>query len=297
MVPQESPSDAESGFNAIEALKLNVPKTATPDSEDEDRRRSVEFERMYDVPLPTRNPNTSPGDFSSKLPTPLTANCDELRARIANRTIRDVSLDISPPFRPYILEKDTFDKEREEWLDERESRTWRNINGNVVIEGRLIDLAYENAIIENELGAEVEISIAKLSEPDLLYISEAWGLPQECKLPNIAFQPREWLPMTMTWKASGLCHKPLYFEEVNLERYGHTAGPFAQPVISTAHFFVNIAVLPYKMGIHPPTECQYALGYYRPGNCAPWIIPPVPLSLRGSLYQIGAVGAGIGLIP
>ena len=101
----------------------------------------------------------------------------------------------------------------------------------------------------------------------------------------------------MTWKASGLCHKPLYFEEVNLERYGQTAGPFAQPVLSTAHFFVNIAVLPYKMGIHPPTECQYALGYYRPGNCAPWIIPPVPISLRGALFQAGAVGAGIALIP
>ena len=101
----------------------------------------------------------------------------------------------------------------------------------------------------------------------------------------------------MTWKASNLCHKPLYFEEVNLERYGHTAGPILQPIVSSAHFFANIAVLPYKKGIHPPNECQYALGYYRPGNCAPWIVPPVPLSLRGAARQAAVMTAGFWLIP
>jgi hypothetical protein len=103
--------------------------------------------------------------------------------------------------------------------------------------------------------------------------------------------------MTMTWKASDLCHKPMYFEEVNLERYGHTAGPVLQPVVSSAHFFANIAVLPYKMGVHTPRECQYALGYYRPGDCAPWIVPPVPISLRGGLSQAAVMTGMFWLIP
>jgi hypothetical protein len=103
--------------------------------------------------------------------------------------------------------------------------------------------------------------------------------------------------MTWTWTASALCHKPLYFEEEALERYGHMAGPLAQPALSGAHFFLNIAVLPYKMGINPPNECQYALGYYRPGSCAPWILDPIPLSLRGALFQTTAVAAGITAIP
>jgi hypothetical protein len=89
-----------------------------------------------------------------------------------------------------------------------------------------------------------------------------------------------------------LCHKPLYFEEVGLERYGHTMGPFLEPVHSGAHFFLNVAFLPYKMGINPPHECQYALGYYRPGNCAPWLVPPVPISLRGALLE-GAAAVGL----
>ena len=48
---------------------------------------------------------------------------------------------------------------------------------------------------------------------------------------------------------------------------------------------------------HPPHECRYALGYYRPGSCAPYLIPPVPLSLRGALLEAGAVVGGVFLIP
>ena len=103
--------------------------------------------------------------------------------------------------------------------------------------------------------------------------------------------------MTFAWTASALCHKPLYFEDVQLERYGHSAGPIAQPFLSTAHFFGNIAILPYKMGINPPNECQYALGYYRPGSCAPYMIEPFPLSLRGALYQTAFVAGLITLLP
>ena len=58
-----------------------------------------------------------------------------------------------------------------------------------------------------------------------------------------------------------------------------------------------IAVLPYKMGIHPPNECQYSLGYYRPGNCAPYMLPPIPWSLRGAAAQAGFVTGAAGLIP
>jgi hypothetical protein len=74
-------------------------------------------------------------------------------------------------------------------------------------------------------------------------------------------------------------------------------GPFLDPLHSGAHFFLNVAVLPYKMGINPPLECQYALGYYRPGSCAPWLVPPIPLSFRGGLMEAGAVVGLVYLIP
>jgi hypothetical protein len=47
------------------------------------------------------------------------------------------------------------------------------------------------------------------------------------------------------------------------------------------------------MGVTPPTECMYALGHYRPGNCAPYMINPVPLSCRGAALEAGAVAGAI----
>jgi hypothetical protein len=122
-------------------------------------------------------------------------------------------------------------------------------------------------------------------------------LPLECPLGDERFLPRMWCATTYTWKASALCHKPLYFEQVQMERYGHTLGPLLDPIISGAHFFGTLPILPYKMGIEPPTECIYPLGYYRPNSCAPYMIPPIPLSLRGAILQGAAVTGAIYAFP
>ena len=82
-----------------------------------------------------------------------------------------------------------------------------------------------------------------------------------------------------------------------MERYGHNLGPILQPFASGAHFFLTVPILPYKMGLEPPDECIYTLGYYRPGSCAPWILDPLPLSVRAALAQ-GGVWTGMAfLIP
>lgn len=116
------------------------------------------------------------------------------------------------------------------------------------------------------------------------------ALPPECQLTG-EFTPRAWDCTTFTWKASNLCHQPLYFEQPRLERYGHTLPPVIQPIFSAAHFFVSVPLLPYNMGIELPNECVYSLGYYRPGSCAPYQIPGFPLSVRGAFYEAGLVGA------
>ncbi len=108
---------------------------------------------------------------------------------------------------------------------------------------------------------------------------------------------RGWTPVTFTWKASALCHKPAYFEQVQVERYGHTVGPLFQPIVSAAHFFLTVPILPYKMGLYPPNECIYTLGHYRPGSCAPYMLDPLPLSLRAALFEAGAWTAAVFVIP
>ena len=121
--------------------------------------------------------------------------------------------------------------------------------------------------------------------------------PKECDLGREQYQPRCWSQTDFMWKASGLCHKPLYFEDSHLERYGHSIFPHLQPVISGAGFFLTFPILPYKMGLEPPTECIYTLGYYRPGDCAPHMLDPIPLSVRAGLFEAGAWVAGAAIIP
>lgn len=111
------------------------------------------------------------------------------------------------------------------------------------------------------------------------------------------YAPRQWADVTFMWKASALCHKPLYFEDVHLERHGHSWGPIAQPIVSGAHFFSRFAVLPYCMGLKTPTECVYTLGHYRPGNCAPYMIDPIPFTWRAALFETGGVFGMIGIFP
>jgi hypothetical protein len=150
-----------------------------------------------------------------------------------------------------------------------------------------------------------EFNAACPSPKDLKHISElttniaptAGELPHDCPLGNEVFQPRCFAPITYTWTASALCHKPLYFEDVQLERYGHMAGPWLQPVASGVNFFATIPILPYKMGLELPNECMYTLGYYRPGDCAPYLFDPIPLSVRGAFFEAGAWIGGIYAIP
>ena len=269
------------------------------DADKEDRRRLNERmdKRDRDSGESTSPDLSDPSESSKSNALDEANNCEDFRQRIAAKTIRTLSLDISPPFRPDVFDVEEFQELKGEFDAAQASRQWRTIGGQPMASGRFRDLAYEHVVIDTDEGSTQRLPLNRLSEGDLAYISENWGLPKECRLEQVAFTPRAWNRTAVTWKASNLCHKPLYFEEVNLERYGHTAGPILQPIVSSAHFFANIAVLPYKMGIHPPNECQYALGYYRPGDCAPWIVPPVPISLRGAAAQAAAVTTGFWLIP
>jgi hypothetical protein len=110
---------------------------------------------------------------------------------------------------------------------------------------------------------------------------------------------REWSPFAYQWEAPGLCHQPLYFEEVSLERLGRRPiGPgFAQPAISAAHFFGTVPLLPYAIATHPPSELVYTLGEYRPGSDVPCDLRRPPFSLRGLAAQSAAVTGLILMIP
>jgi len=90
--------------------------------------------------------------------------------------------------------------------------------------------------------------------------------------PAYTMAPREWTGIRYCWEAPAQCYGPLYFEETNLERYGYsqTCLRTVQPLVSSAHFFGTIPLMPYLMLAEPSRECVYTLGQYRPGSCVPF---------------------------
>ena len=96
------------------------------------------------------------------------------------------------------------------------------------------------------------------------------------------------------WKASSLCHKPLYFEDVELERYGQTCSPLFQPIIPRRQVLPDAAqLLPDMMGLEPPLECDLFAGLSPAGRVVLRSSSRrCPSSLRGALLEAGVWVAG-----
>ncbi len=254
-------------------------------------------------PFPTRpmNQDISPRDLNNtQIPrngTRVFEDCDSVREKALGRDISEVRLDTSPDIGIGVSSTDSSETRKRALAETAPIRSWYDYRGQFFVEGRIVDFSKQKVTIESRNGDRTQIRLIDLSDPDKTYVGEVWEIPVVCSTSNEHIGPREFVPSAVAWKASALCHKPLYFEDVQLERYGHEYGPVLQPALSTAHFFGNIIVLPYKMGIHPMNECQYSLGYYRPGSCAPWMLGPVPLSLRGAISEAGTIGLGFGVLP
>lgn len=105
---------------------------------------------------------------------------------------------------------------------------------------------------------------------------------------------RPWGASVSMWEAPALCHRPLYFEDENLERHGRSFGVL-QPAASAAHFAGRAAIWPYLAGAYSPHECIYTLGRERPGSCADYRLYRPPVSLRGAAYQ-GAAVTGLSFV-
>ncbi|MEL7498549.1 MAG: hypothetical protein AAFN77_13130 [Planctomycetota bacterium] len=95
------------------------------------------------------------------------------------------------------------------------------------------------------------------------------------------------------WRSPNLSHRPIYFEDENLERYGLGVSRW-QPVVSGAKFFATAMFLPYHVGAQPPNECVYEMGYYRPGDCNPAYKPSRQFSRRGLFNQLLTFGLVFG---
>jgi hypothetical protein len=111
--------------------------------------------------------------------------------------------------------------------------------------------------------------------------------------PDRPFVPRDFAHMHYCWEPTNLYHNPIYFEDVPLERYGHTRNYLViQPAFSIFKFGIQLIGLPYQMSLYPVWDKQYSLGYYRPGEYVPYKYYQIPLNAKAAIVEAGVISGG-----
>ncbi|MDG2224092.1 MAG: hypothetical protein P8L85_22110 [Rubripirellula sp.] len=105
----------------------------------------------------------------------------------------------------------------------------------------------------------------------------------------------DWNWSVCQWEAPNTFSNPRYFEDRMLERHGHRRFGCFQPAVSGARFVSDFVMLPYEMTIRPGNQCEYTLGYYRPGTCVPGFIQRPPYVRDAALVQ-AATTAGLMIV-
>jgi len=107
---------------------------------------------------------------------------------------------------------------------------------------------------------------------------------------------REFQPTQATMQASYVVYQPLYFQQINVERYGWDLGVF-QPVVSAGQFYGDVLLFPYKFASNPPWHCTANAGYALPGDPEPLRFLTTPFSWRGVAAQAGVAVGGAAIFP
>lgn len=115
-------------------------------------------------------------------------------------------------------------------------------------------------------------------------------MPPRIALPYGADRYGFWALDSKNWTAPVFCHRPLYFEDVMLERHGQERFPCVQPLVSGARFFGSVALLPYQSYLQRPLEERYSTGYYRPGSAAPCVRQRLPHDAGAMRFQLLTTG-------
>jgi hypothetical protein len=93
------------------------------------------------------------------------------------------------------------------------------------------------------------------------------------------------------------CYQPLYFQEVNVERYGRSFGMF-QPVVSVVSFYGRVPLLPYMAFARPARRCTCPPHWALPGYRIPeWERHELVPSVAGGAAEAAAIAGLILLIP
>jgi hypothetical protein len=110
------------------------------------------------------------------------------------------------------------------------------------------------------------------------------------------YQGRKWYPMRLEVAPYYLCHGRLYFQQINLERYGWGFGAFT-PLLSGLGFLYDFVTLPYHMASEPCRCIEYNTGLCLPGDPVPFLLYPWEISATGFVAEVGTILTLVAVFP
>jgi hypothetical protein len=120
--------------------------------------------------------------------------------------------------------------------------------------------------------------------------------PDEPILSREAYAGRQWPQQDRFAEPNYVCYGRLYFEQLNLERYGWDLG-FVTPFVSAAAFFGDVVTMPYNAWEDPCRCYECSAGYCLPGDPIPFLLYPPHQSVTGYLAEAGAAVALFAIFP
>jgi hypothetical protein len=120
--------------------------------------------------------------------------------------------------------------------------------------------------------------------------------PDEPVLSTEPYTGRVFPPAKEIVEPNYVCYCRLYFEQLNMERYGWDLG-FIAPFVSAGKFFWDVAWLPYHLGTEPCRKFECSAGYCLPGDPVPLLLYPPEISLIGTTLEAGTVVSLFAIFP
>jgi hypothetical protein len=106
-----------------------------------------------------------------------------------------------------------------------------------------------------------------------------------------------WMASVETGHTASVQFHPLYFEEINLERYGYHFGCL-QPAVSAVRFYGSLPLLPYKLADRPPCSYESNLAHPAAATAAPPVrCRPKRPNMKAAVFQAGVMAGAFLLIP
>jgi hypothetical protein len=120
--------------------------------------------------------------------------------------------------------------------------------------------------------------------------------PEEEPVSKDPYAPRQSPVMVRYVERSYVCHKPLYFEQKNFERYGWDLG-MINPAIELGIFYYDLLLMPYHVGSDACHCFDCSAGKCLPGDPTPLLLYPERFSVTGLVFEAGTIFGGMFIFP